>query len=122
MSGNLLDGMVGPTTQTIDSGKALAKFLGMEEELPESIALANGARLVLSKKRDCFYFVSEKGCTCRAGTYGRICRHRKPWKAPSHIAWLKPLRSMIGTSTRCQRAINAWLGWPEKMRKLSQRS
>ena len=66
MSENLLDGL-NPVTQTIDGGKALAKFLGLSEELPETIALANGARLVLSTKRDCYYFTSEKGCTCKAG-------------------------------------------------------
>ena len=76
MNGNLLDGL-NPVTQTIESGKALAKFLGLSEELPETIVLADGARLVLSTKRDCYYFTSEKGCTCKAGTYGRICRHRK---------------------------------------------
>ena len=54
MNGNLLDGL-NPVTQTIDSGKALAKFLGMKEELPETIALANGARLTLSSKKDCYY-------------------------------------------------------------------
>jgi hypothetical protein len=73
---NLLEGL-SPVTQTIDSGKALAKFLGMKEELPEIIALANGARLNLSSKKDCYYYTSEKGCTCKAGQYGRICRHRK---------------------------------------------
>jgi hypothetical protein len=76
MAGNLLEG-ISPVTQTIESGKALAKFLGMKEELPESISLANGARLTLSTKKDCYYYTSEKGCTCKAGTYGRICRHRK---------------------------------------------
>lgn len=76
MSGNLLEG-ISPVTQTIDSVKALAKFLGMKEELPEIIALANGARLTLSTKKDCYYYTSEKGCTCKAGTYGRMCRHRK---------------------------------------------
>ena len=76
MSGNLLDGL-NPVTQTIESGKALAKFLGMKEELPETIALANGARLTLSSKKDCYYYTSEKGCTCKAGQYGRICRHRR---------------------------------------------
>jgi hypothetical protein len=77
MSENLLDRMVGPTTQTIDGGKALAKFLEMKEELPETIALANGARLTLSGKKDCYYYTSDKGCTCKAGQYGRICKHRK---------------------------------------------
>ena len=76
MSGNLLDGL-NPVTQTIESGKALAKFLGMNEELPETITLANGARLTLSSKKDCYYYTSETVCTCKAGTYGRICRHRK---------------------------------------------
>ena len=73
---NLLDGL-NPVTQTIESGKVLASFLGMKEELPEIIALANGAQLTLSSKRDCYYYTSEKVCTCKAGTYGRICRHRK---------------------------------------------
>ena len=77
MSENLLDRMVGPTTQTIESGKALAKFLGLSEELPETITLANGARLVLSTKHDCYYMTTPQSCTCKAGTYGRICRHRK---------------------------------------------
>ncbi|VVB64833.1 Uncharacterised protein [uncultured archaeon] len=72
---NLLEGLVGPTTQTIDSVKALAKFLGMKEELPETITLAKIARLTLSSKKDCYYYASDKGCTCKAGTYGRICRH-----------------------------------------------
>lgn len=73
---NLLEGL-NPVTQTTDSGKALAKFLGMKEELPEIIALVNGALLTLSSKKDCYYYTSEKGCTCKAGTYSRICRHRK---------------------------------------------
>jgi hypothetical protein len=77
MSGNLLEGMFGATTQTIDSGKALAKFLGMKEEVPETIGLANGARLVLSSKHDAYYMVTSKGCTCRAGQYGRMCKHRR---------------------------------------------
>ena len=54
MNGNLLDGF-NPLTQTIESVKTLAKFLGMKEDLPETIALANCARLTLSSKMDCFY-------------------------------------------------------------------
>ena len=49
----------------------------MKEELPEIIAPANGARLTLSSKKDCYDYTSKRGCTCKAGTYGRICRHRK---------------------------------------------
>jgi hypothetical protein len=75
-NGDLLDGL-SPVTQTIESGKALAKFFGMKEELPEIIALANGTRLALSSKKDCYYYTSERGCVCKACTYGRIYRHRK---------------------------------------------
>ena len=78
---NLLEGLR-PVTQTVDSVKALAKFLGMKEELPESIALANGARLTLSSKKDYYYYTSENDCTCTAGTYGRICKHRKALEGP----------------------------------------
>jgi hypothetical protein len=60
MFGNLLEGL-SPVTQSVDAGKALAKFLGLSEELPESISLANGARLTLSSKKDCYYYVSQKG-------------------------------------------------------------
>jgi len=73
---NLLEGL-SPVTQSAEAGKALAKFLGLSEELPESISMANGARLNLSSKKDCYYYTSEKGCSCKAGTYGRMCRHRK---------------------------------------------
>jgi hypothetical protein len=72
---NLLDGL-SPLTQTLESGKALASFLRMTEELPETIALANGARLTLSSKGDCYYYTSEKGCSCTTGQYGKICKHR----------------------------------------------
>jgi len=66
-----------PVTQTIDSGKALAQFLGLEEALPQVISLANGARLSLSAKRDCYYYTNSRSCSCRAGLYGKICKHRK---------------------------------------------
>lgn len=67
-----------PVTQTIESGKALAKFLGLAEETPKTITLAGGARLVLSSKKDAYYMTTAKGCSCKAGQYGRMCKHRKP--------------------------------------------
>ena len=72
---NLLDGSY-PVTQTIESGKALAKFLGMKEELPETIAL-NGARLTLNSKKDAYYYTTLQSCTCMAGQNHKICRHRR---------------------------------------------
>ena len=66
-----------PVTQTIDSGKALAKFLGLKEEMPQTIRLANGAQLTLSTKKDCYYVTSLQSCTCKAGQYRRACKHIK---------------------------------------------
>jgi len=73
---NLLES-ISPVTHTIESVKALAKFLGLSEELPETIALTNCTRLSLSSKRDCYYYTSPKGCSRKDGTYGRMCKHRK---------------------------------------------
>lgn len=74
MAGNLIPEM--PVTQTIESGKALARYLGLAEETPEIISLADGARLVLSSKQDCYYVATVKSCSCKAGQYGRMCKHR----------------------------------------------
>ena len=77
MSGKLLVEVTNPVTQTIDSGKALAKFLGLSEELPEKISLANGAALVLSSKADSYYYTTLDSCSCKAGEHHKICRHRR---------------------------------------------
>ena len=62
-------------TQSVDSGMALAKFLGIAEELPEVITL-DGLKLVLSNKKDSYYTVSAKSCSCPAAVYGHaICKH-----------------------------------------------
>jgi hypothetical protein len=95
MSGNLLDGL-NPVTQTIDSGKALAKFLGLSEELPAIIPLANGARLTLSSKKDCYYMTTPKSCSCKAGQYGRICKHRESQsEAQAYQARKKEINAQI---------------------------
>ncbi len=75
-----------PVTQTIESGKALARFLGMAEETPEVISLADGARLVLSSKQDCYYVATVKSCSCRAGRFGKVCKHRRPLLKPEKSA------------------------------------
>ncbi len=65
----------GPVTQTVDACLALARFLGIAEELPKKIPLAGGMQLTLSSKADCFYVTTARGCTCPAGQYHKICRH-----------------------------------------------
>ncbi len=73
-------------TQTINSGKALAQFLGLEEDLPQVINLANGARLTLSSKKDCYYYTNSWSCSCRAGLYGKICKHRRSLQEGSSLS------------------------------------
>ena len=64
-------------TQSLDAGKALAAFLGIKEELPEIIPL-DGVKLVLSNKKDCFYVVTPKACSCPAATYrAGPCKHQR---------------------------------------------
>lgn len=77
MAGKLLVEIQNPVTQTIDSVKALAKFLGLKEELPEKIPLANSAQLTLSSKKDAYYYTSLDGCSCPAGIHNKLCRHRR---------------------------------------------
>ncbi len=77
MEGKLIVEVANPQTQDIDSGKALAKFLGLKEELPEIIPLANGAQLTLSSKKDAYYYTSLNACSCKAGEHHKICYHRR---------------------------------------------
>jgi hypothetical protein len=86
----IIQGNLG-VTQTIDSGKALAQFLGLKESLPQVISLANGARLSLSAKKDCYYFTNSRGCSCRAGQFGRDCKHKKALQEGASLSPSEPL-------------------------------
>ena len=79
MSENLLEENT-PKTQSVGAGKALAQFLGLDE-LPEVIALANGSRMVLSSKKDCYYTVTSQGCSCRAGSMGSPADIGSRWRS-----------------------------------------
>lgn len=68
-------------TQTIESVKALAEYLGIQDRLPETIQLAGSVRLTLSSKRDAYYVTTSQGCSCKAGQYSRMCKHRKASKS-----------------------------------------
>lgn len=94
----LLQGNLGQT-QTINSGKALAQFLGLEEDLLQVINLANGARLTLSSKKDCYYYTNSRSFSCRAGLYGKICKHRRSLQegaslSSSEASSLSPLEAI----------------------------
>ncbi len=64
-----------PVTQELAAGLALARYLSIDEELPEKITLWGGAQLTLSSKKDCWYYTTARSCTCPAGQFHKICKH-----------------------------------------------
>ena len=83
----LLDS-VSPITQSIDAVKSLLSYVGRAgDPLPTFLELP-GQRcvLVLSNKKDVYYTVTPKACSCPGATYrpGQPCKHqRKYFPTPS---------------------------------------
>ena len=72
-----------PITQRIDAVKALLAFKKVASDpLPQEVSLDGGRLvLVLSNKKDAYYTVTAKGCSCPAATYhpGTRCKHSKKY-------------------------------------------
>jgi hypothetical protein len=70
-----------PTTQSIDSVKALLAYVGRASDpLPTDVSLEGGrVVLILSNKKDCYYVATQKKCSCPANTYhpGQPCKHQR---------------------------------------------
>ncbi len=66
-----------PVTQELAAGMALARYLGIDEALPERIPLFGGSQLTLSSKKDVYYMTTLKACSCPAGQYHKICKHQR---------------------------------------------
>jgi hypothetical protein len=84
MSGRILLEPSCPVTQTVEAAIMLLKFLNRPcEPLPEVIDLSEGLKLSLSSRKDCYYTQyldhggHSWGCTCKAGSFNRPCRHVK---------------------------------------------
>lgn len=82
MSGNnLLDKVrSGPVTQSRDAVKTLLAFVGRASDpMPTDVTLDNGRMvLVLSNKRDCYYVVTSRACSCPAAHWNRgPCKHQR---------------------------------------------
>ena len=82
MSGNNLLDQVrsGPVTQSRDAVKILLSFVGRASDpLPSDVTLDNGRLvLVLSNKKDCYYVVTAKACSCPAASYHHgPCKHQR---------------------------------------------
>jgi hypothetical protein len=87
-----------PTTQSIDSVKALLAWKGHPTNpLPCDVSLENGRLvLVLSNKKDCFYVVTARECSCPSATYRHNgpCKHQRKY-FPEAKAATKPTASIL---------------------------
>jgi hypothetical protein len=88
MSGkNLLEGLQGPVSQSVEAVKALLTWKGRAvDPLPSVVAFANEGEesrlvLVLSNKKDNYYVVTPKACSCPARTDrpGAPCKHMRKY-------------------------------------------
>ena len=70
-----------PKTQSTDAVKALLAFKKVASDpLPQEVSLDGGRLvLVLSNKKDAFYTVTARACSCPAAAYhpGTRCKHQK---------------------------------------------
>jgi hypothetical protein len=92
---NLLEGRTGPITQSVAAVKNLLAFVGRSADpLPTDVTLDNGRLvMVLSNKRDAYYTVTAKACSCPSATYrAGPCKHQKKF-FPEATAATKPTAS-----------------------------
>jgi len=72
-----------PKTQSIDAVKALLAYKKVASDpLPQEVSLDGGRlMLVLSNKKDAFYTVTSRACSCPAATYnpGKPCKHSRKY-------------------------------------------
>ena len=74
-----------PKTQSAEAIKSLLTWKKIScDPLPEFLEMGDGDSrlvLVLSKKKDAYYTVTAKGCSCPAATYhpGTRCKHSKKY-------------------------------------------
>ncbi len=69
-----------PKTQSIDAVKALLAYKKVASDpLPQEVSLVGGRLvLVLSNKKDAFYTVTTRACSCPAATYHHgPCKHQR---------------------------------------------
>ena len=83
MTGRILLDGANPQTQTLEAVKVLLAWRGRAfDPLPSFVEIGNGegrCALVLSKKKDCFYVVTARACSCPAQTWhpGQRCKHQR---------------------------------------------
>ena len=78
----LLDG-TSPKTQRIDAVKSLLAWKTVSSDpLPQEVSLDCGRlMLVLSNKKDCYYVVTARACSCPGAIYNprKRCKHSRKY-------------------------------------------
>ena len=106
-----------PKTQAIDSVKALLSWKGRAADpLPAFVEMSEGDNrlvLVLSNKKDCFYVVTARDCSCPARGWhpNQPCKHQRKYfpevkatKPTAIIMERKPFRPFLEDEARPARA------------------
>lgn len=91
---NLLEGRSGPVTQSLDGVRALLQWRGHPTTpMPSDVTLDNGRLvLVLNGKKDAYYCVTPKACSCPAAHWNRgPCKHMRRYFPQQEAA--KPVSS-----------------------------
>jgi hypothetical protein len=106
MSGKVLFNGASPKTQSIDAVKNLLAFVGRASDpLPTDVSLDNGSMvLVLSNKKDSYYCLTAKTCSCPANTWhpNHPCKHQRKYfgtklaSSPTEAASIRPTAGWIG--------------------------
>jgi hypothetical protein len=89
MSGRILLELSSPVTQICEAVKQLIAYHHHGQaprEMPDFYRLSSEMVLVLSNKKDAYYVVTPKTCSCPAATYrpGQPCKHRAKFFGPSN--------------------------------------
>jgi hypothetical protein len=93
MKGNLLEGLSGPVTQSIEAVRALLAVVGRASDpLPSDVSLEKGRLvLVLTNKKDAYYTCTEKKCSCPSASYrGSPCKHQRKYFPQAEAARPEP--------------------------------
>jgi hypothetical protein len=75
------------STQSVEAIVELLKFLNKPADpLPEAVQLTDMILLVLSNKKDSYYVVTPKACSCPSFIYrGGPCKHQRKYFAETRI-------------------------------------
>lgn len=81
MAGKILFENPAPATQDAAAVEQFLKAMGYPVTRPDIVKLHGAKALVKSSNGKAYYFVTSTSCTCKAGEFGKMCRHRKALEA-----------------------------------------